>query len=218
MDVKLEQRGNIKFSFKLDKYGAETFEMLRRGYENGAMCRATCFAWYTRFKRGRTSLEDDKISGRTSKSSGPKNMETIRWLAHVDQRRTIKGIAAIVNVSYRTVQTILTFVLNIHRVAETFVPRLLTPEQKEHRVAICLEIRQRAVDEQSFMSRIITGDENWVYGYEPETKQQSSQWKNSGFPRSKKARQSPDRIKICSSEFSTLEVLCTMNLSCKARP
>jgi hypothetical protein len=164
--------------------------MLRRAYGNGAMCLATCFAWYVLFKRGRTLLEGDKWSGRPSKSSTPKNVETIRWFVHVDRRRTIKGIAAIVNVSYRTVHTILTSDLNIHRVAETFVPRLLTPEQKVHRVAICLEIRQRAVDDQSFMSSIITGEENWVYGYKPETKQQSSQWMNPGFSRSKKARQS----------------------------
>jgi hypothetical protein len=26
------------------------------------------------------------------------------------------------------------------------------------------------------LSRVITGDENWGYSYDPETKQQSSQW------------------------------------------
>jgi hypothetical protein len=98
-------------------------------------------------------------------------VETIKWLLHLDRRRTIKGIAEIVNVSCRTVQTILTSGLNNHRVTETFVCRLLTPEQKEHPDAICLEIRQRALNEISFMLSIIAGDENWVYGYEPETKQ-----------------------------------------------
>jgi len=88
----------------------------------------------------------------------------------------------------------------MHRVAAKFVPRLLTPEQKEHRVAICQELRQRAVDDPSFMSRVITGDESWVYGYNPETKQQSSQWKSPGSPRPKKARQS------CSATKSMLIV------------
>jgi transposase len=174
MDVKLEQRANIKFCVKLGKSGAETFEMLRRAYGNEAMCRAMCFEWHARFKRGRTSLEDDERSGRPSTSSTPKNVKTIRWLAHEDRRKTIKEIAAIVNVSYGTVHTILTCDLNMHRVAAKFVPRLLTPEQKE--------LRQRALDDSSFMSRVITGDESWVYGYDPETKQQSSQWKSPGSP------------------------------------
>ena len=125
----------------------------------------------TRLRRGRTSLEDDERSGRPSKSSTPKNVETVRRLVYEDRRRTINDIAVIVNVSYGTVQTILTCDLNMHRVAAKFMPRLLTPKQKEHRVTICQELRQCALDNPSFMSRVITGDESWVYGFDPKTKQ-----------------------------------------------
>jgi len=195
MDVKLEQRANIKFFVKLGKSGAETFEMIRCAYGNEAMSRARCFEWHARFKRGRTSLEDDERSGRSSMSSTPKNVETIWRLVHEDCWRTIKDIAAIVNVSHGTVQTILTCDLNMHRVAAKFVPWLLTPEQKGHRVAICQELRQRALNDPSFMLRVITGDESWVYGYDPETKQQSLQWKSPGSPRPKKARKSRSTTK-----------------------
>ena len=95
MDEKLEQRANIKFSVKLGKSGAETFEMIRRAYGNETMCRATCFELHARFKRGRRSLEDDESSGRPSTSSTPKNVDTIRCPVHEDRRRTIKDIAAI---------------------------------------------------------------------------------------------------------------------------
>jgi hypothetical protein len=195
MDVKLEQKANINFCVKLGKSGAETFVMIQRAYRNEVMSHARCFKWHVRFKRGRTSLEDDERSGRTSTSSRPKNVETIRRLVHEDHWGTIKDIATVVNVSYGTVQTILTCDLNMHRIAAKFVPRLLTPEQKEHRVAICQELRQRAVDDPSFMSRVITGDESWVYEYDSETKQQSSQWKSPGSPRPKKARQSHSATK-----------------------
>jgi len=137
IDVKLEQTANIKFSVKLGTPRAETFEMIRRAYRKEAMSRARCFEWYARFKRGRTLLEDEERSGRTSTSSTPKHVETIRRVVHENHRRTIKDIATIVNVSYGTVQTILTCDLNVHRVAAKFVPRLLSPEQKEHRVGIC---------------------------------------------------------------------------------
>jgi len=145
--------------------------MIRRAYGNEVMSRARCFEWHARFKRGRTSLEDDERSGRPSTSSTPKNVETIRRLVHEDRRRAIMDIAAIVNVSYGTVQAILTCDSNMHRVGTKFVPRLLTPEQKEHRVAICKELHQRALGDPSFMSRVIAGDESWVYVYDPETKQ-----------------------------------------------
>jgi len=183
IDVKLKQTANIEFCVKFGKPRAETFEMIRRGYGNEAMSRARCFEWYARFKRGQTLLEDDERSGRTSTSSPPKHVETIRRLVHEDRRITIKDIVTIVNASYGTVQTILTCDLNKHRVAAKFIPWLLTPEQKEHRVAISQELRQSAVDDPSFMSRVITGDKSWVCGYDPETNQRSSQWKSPGFPR-----------------------------------
>ena len=56
------------------------------------------------------------------------------------------------------------------------------------RVSICTDLRHRAQNDPIFMSSVITGDECWVYGYDPETKQMSSQWSTSS-PRPKKARQ-----------------------------
>jgi len=35
------------------------------------------------------------------------------------------------------------------------------------------------------LGRVITGDETWVYQYDPETKRQSSQWKTANSPRPK---------------------------------
>ncbi|XP_076801747.1 uncharacterized protein LOC143446129 [Clavelina lepadiformis] len=40
-----------------------------------------------------------------------------------------------------------------------------------------------------FMKTIITGDETWVYGYDPQTRFQSSQWKHVEYQRPKKAQQ-----------------------------
>jgi hypothetical protein len=37
-------------------------------------------------------------------------------------------------------------------------------------------------------SKVTTGDETWIYGYDVESKAQSSQWRHSGSPRPKKAR------------------------------
>ena len=88
MDVKLEQRANMKFCVKLSKSGAETFGMIQRVYGNDAMSRARCFEWHMYFKRSRTSLEDES-SGQPSTSSTPKNVETIRRLVHEDRQTTI---------------------------------------------------------------------------------------------------------------------------------
>ena len=69
------------------------------------------------------------------------------------------------------------------------MPKLLSVDQKQQRFDVCLDLKENAAKDPSFFSKDITGDETWVYAYDPETKSQSSQWKSPGSPRLKKARQ-----------------------------
>ena len=51
------------------------------------------------------------------------------------------------------------------------------------------------------LRQIITGDETWVFQYNPETKSQSMQWKIAKSPRSKKARMSKAKINFMLMAF-----------------
>jgi hypothetical protein len=44
--------------------------------------------------------------------------------------------------------------------------------------------------------KIITGDENWCFAFDPETKRQSSEWFGETSPRPKKLKFERSRIKI----------------------
>jgi hypothetical protein len=52
--------------------------------------------------------------------------------------------------------------------------RFLTVDQKQQCINIRKELRQVTSNDSTFLSRVITGDESWIYEYDPETKQQSS--------------------------------------------
>ena len=71
-------------------------------------------------------------------------------------------------------------------VSAKFVPRLLNDDQKENHVEISQELLASVNGNENFLKNIITGDETWVYGYDVETKMQSSQWVGKGSPRPKK--------------------------------
>ena len=86
-----------------------------------------------------------------------------------------------------------------------------------NRVEICKELRQSTAEDPSLMSRIITGDESWVYGYDPEAKQQSTQWKSPSSPRPQKARQSRSAIKSMLIIFFTFAALSIENSSLKVK-
>ena len=74
----------------------------------------------------------------------------------------------------------------MRRVASKFVLRLLSVDQKQQRLDFCLDLKENAANDPSFLSNVNTGDETWVYAYDPETKTQSSQWKSPGSPRPKR--------------------------------
>ncbi|XP_014770577.1 uncharacterized protein LOC106869368 [Octopus bimaculoides] len=102
-------------------------------------------------------LEDDARSGRSARSVTPENVEKIHQLVHEDRWSALAGNPYVE--------------LNMQLLSAKFVPYLLTTEQKGHRIKVYYDLRQRTSDDPSFMSRIIPGDESWVYGYGPEMKQ-----------------------------------------------
>jgi hypothetical protein len=89
----------------------------------------------------------------------------------------------------------------MHHVASKFVPKILTADQKQQRVNVCKVLQQIASKDATFLSRVITGDENWIYGYDSESKQQSSQWKSPNSLRLEKARQVKSKIKSIAHHF-----------------
>jgi hypothetical protein len=57
------------------------------------------------------------------------------------------------------------------------------------RQTICQEhLNCHAREGDAFRHRIVTGDESWVYHYEPESKRRSMQWKHPSSPENKNSR------------------------------
>ena len=184
-----EQRFAVKFCVKLGKSTTETFAMLNTAYSDVTMKRVTCFRWHKRFKNGWLFVEDDERSGRSSTSTDDPHIDEINTLMGANRRLTVKELAEDCGISVRSCHHILTEELKIHLVAAKFVPRLMTSDQQAHCVQVCQDLLDHSENDKEFLSKMITGDESWVYGYDVETKVQSSQWTSKTSPRPKKARQ-----------------------------
>jgi hypothetical protein len=75
------------------------------------------------------------------------------------------------------------------------VPRLLSDRQKHHRLEVSLELKEQLRNDRDLMYSIVTGDENWIYWYGPETKRLLSQWKYSFLLQLKKVWQVKRKVK-----------------------
>jgi len=125
-----EQRARIKFCFKLGKTASECYEMLKTAFGEQAMGCSQTFQWFSWFKAGRTSTDDDKRSGRPVSSSTPEMIERVRQIIREDRRHTIDEVSMLVGISHGTSHKILTEDLKMRCVASKFVPRLLSVDQK----------------------------------------------------------------------------------------
>ena len=129
------------------------------------------------------------------------NIARIHELILEDRRRTIDDLVNLSGVSWSSCQRILSEELQMKRVAAKFVPHVLTADLKQSRVNACRELKEHLEIDPDLFLKLITGDESWCYSYDPETKQQSSEWKSSNSPCPKKARRVKSNVKTMLISF-----------------
>jgi hypothetical protein len=93
-----------------------------------------------------------------------------------DWRMKVREIAETMGISKERVGYILHEELDMKKLCTSWVPCLLTADQKRTRLKIserCLERFNK--NRTDFVHRFITMDETWIHHYTPESKQQSKQ-------------------------------------------
>ncbi len=115
-----------------------------------------------------------------------------------DRRLTVREIAELLDISVGSAHTILKDKLNMSRVCARWIPRLLTPEQKQNRVDVCLEWKRFVEEDRDWWKSVITADESWVYQYDPAMIIQSTEWveKNEGRPKKARATKSANKAMV----------------------
>ncbi|UYV78964.1 hypothetical protein LAZ67_17000510 [Cordylochernes scorpioides] len=198
---KMDQRTCIKFCVKNEIKCADAFRMLTVAYGEATLDRSNVYRWYKMFSEGREDVNDEERAGRPSTSTTDEKINEVEKMILANRRITVREVAEGLNISIGSCHSIFINDLGMRRVAAKFVPKLLNCDQKQHRMNIANEMLDSVRDNPNLLQRVITGDEAWVYGYEVETKAQSSQWKLPHEPRPKKAHQVRSNVKVLLTVF-----------------
>jgi histone-lysine N-methyltransferase SETMAR len=183
---KVEQRAVIKFGVDIGKTPTETHKFIKRPVTHSNVSRSLVFKWHNRFSDGIGSLIDDKREGRPSFKTSDVVKNEVRDVIDGDRRLTVREVVDKCVISKTTVHEILVQELHMNRICARWVPRMLSEENMTNRTEASRQfLRKFSQSGIGFLDRIITTDEAWFHYYDPETKQQSSQWKNVDSPRSK---------------------------------
>jgi len=154
------------------------------------------------FKRGDFSTCDAPRPGRPKTVTTPEIIDQIHELILEDRRISAKSIAEQLGILHERVGSIVHEDLDMRKLSAKWFPKCLNGDQKRQRCQSSeqlLEFFRR--DPNDFLSRLVIMDETWLYHYDPETKQQSMEWRHSGSPRPKKFRVQKSAGKVLASIF-----------------
>jgi len=144
---------------------------------------ATIYWWIAEFQRGRKSTEDEHRSGRAVDVCTDENVRHVNDMITTERRLTVRNVAACLKLSDGTTHHVITNALGYNKVCARWVPRMLTPEKKQVRLATSRDdLSLYNADPAKFLRRYVTMDENWAHHFDPEIKQQSKQWKHVTSP------------------------------------
>ncbi len=135
--------------------------------------------WWKDFNDGtrtKDSISDKKSTGRPRTARTDENAAVILEHVTADRRVSVAQLSEETGLSVSSVHKILRKDLKMSHVCAKFVPRLLSPEEKTHRMLSCHEWIDMVAADPDVIKRVITGDKSWVWLYDPETKMESTQW------------------------------------------
>jgi len=181
--VKREMRTALLFCFRLKKTAAESHRMLVEAYGDNTLSERTCREWFHRFKSNDFDVEDKERPGQ------PKKFEDteLQSLLNEDDTQTQQQLAEQLGVAQQTVSDRLKAMGKIQKEGK-WVPHELTERQQENRKTIC-EMHLKRYKRKSFLHRIVTGDEKWIYFENPKRKKS---WVSPGQPSTSTAK--PNRF------------------------
>ncbi|PNF34832.1 Trafficking protein particle complex subunit 2 [Cryptotermes secundus] len=112
--------------------------------------------FHSHFEAVEWQLKMTNVQGDQAPAKRQKMLKIFQELIHENRHRANHELADTVGISYGVCQEILTREnLNMHRIAAKFVLRMLTSDQKQRRLNISLELREKANEDRAVISRIM---------------------------------------------------------------
>ncbi len=171
-----EQRSVIKFLHKSGPTPTQCWTLLHAVFGAETMSKAAVQKWHKQFHKGRESIKDMKRPGHPRSARTADNIQQVLNAVETKRTSTISEISQHLNLSESSVRTMLKKDLKLTKLSPKFIPKLLTDEQKAFRVRLCEENLDWLQHDNSFLTKIMTGDKSWVGVQELVLKKDSKEW------------------------------------------
>ena len=194
-------RAVIRFLTAKNSKPIEIYRQLCEVYGDNIITEGGVRQWVIRFKNGRTNVHDEHRSGRPSIVTA-ELVEKVDAEVRENRKFTITELSlSFPQISRSLLHEIISEKLGYHKFCARWIPKLLTEDHKNQRMAAALHFLDAYdKDGDSLLDRIVTGDETWVKHVNCETKLQSMQWGHTS---------SPQKPKKCMQTMSARKMMAT---------
>ena len=154
-------RTALIFCYHLKKTAAESHRMLIEAYGEHALGKSQCFEWFKKFKSDNFDVRNEE------RGRPPKKFQDSELQALLDENdaQTQQQLADQLSVTREAVSIRLKAMGKVGK----WVPHELNERQQENRKTTC-EMLLARYKRKSFLHRIVTGDEKWIYFESPKRK------------------------------------------------
>jgi len=181
-------------------------------YKDKALSRTTVWQWLDRFKSSvlnensdeeniplpsPQSIGDKRRSGRPLSTLTPENKQKADEIIQSNRRITIEELSTDLDMSFGSAQSIVKS-LDYRKCVLSGYQRTWL-KSRNVTVFSVVELRQMVEVDPQFLWKIHYW--SWVYYYDPETKQQSMEWRHPGSPTPKKSRGEKSSQKMLATVF-----------------
>ena len=175
-----EQRAYCKIRAQLGFPPTEIHADLQKVYGNGALKYATVCKWVRHFNDGRESIENDRRVGRPVSVLTEKNIATVKTLIEEDAPYTVQEIEELSGIHSSSVLKILRERLGLCKNCARWLRHLLTDQQKQSRVRLASQVIEKYDKcDPRRLKEVVTGDETWIYHFQPDSKAKNKVWVSS---------------------------------------
>ena len=125
----VQQRSVIRFMVMQNKTPKSIHEELQTTLGEAALAYSTVKKWAALFKAGRESVEDDERSGRPKTAVNEDKVKAVEDFIMRDRRVSVRHIAATMNLSVGSVETIIHERLHMSKVSARWVSACSHPSK-----------------------------------------------------------------------------------------
>ena len=148
----------------MKKTAAESHRMLVEAYDEHALGKSQCLEWFKKFRSGNFDARNEERGGPQKKFRDSELQASL----DEDDAQTQQQLADQLNVTREAVSIRLKAMGKIQKVGK-WVPHEPNERQQENRKTTC-EMLLARYERKSFLHRIVTGDEKWIYFENPKRK------------------------------------------------